>query len=196
MLILIDNYDSFTYNIYQYLSILGAKTKVIRNDKTSIKTLKRESNSIDGFIISPGPGRPEEAGISVEIIQTFAKTKPILGICLGHQALAHAFGGKIIPAPRLMHGKTDRINHISKGLYRGIESPMLVTRYHSLVVERKTLPSCLMITAEASDGSIMGIKHRKFSIEGVQFHPESYMCEKGPLLLQRFIQRTERRKRT
>jgi anthranilate synthase/aminodeoxychorismate synthase-like glutamine amidotransferase len=196
MLVLIDNYDSFTYNIYQYLCLLGAKTKVIRNDQTNIKTLERQVNKIDGFIISPGPGRPEEAGISVELIRTFAKRKPILGICLGHQAIAHAFGGKIIPAPRLMHGKTDHIDHISKGLYKGIENPMLVTRYHSLVVERNSLPSCLVVTAKASDGSIMGLKHRSLPVEGVQFHPESYMCEKGPLLLQRFIQRTERRKWT
>ena len=196
MLVLIDNYDSFTYNIYQDLCILGAKIKVIRNDQTSIDKLQRQIDKIDGFIISPGPGRPEEAGISIDLIHNFGKSKPILGICLGHQAIAHAFGGKVISAPRLMHGKTDKIDHIAQGLYKGIESPMMVTRYHSLVVDRKTLPSCLAITAEASDGSIMGLKHRRFPIEGVQFHPESYMCDKGLILLKRFIQRTERRKRS
>lgn len=194
MLVLIDNYDSFTYNIYQYLSMLGAKTKVIRNDKTSIAELDKQLSKIDGFIISPGPGRPEDAGISIELIQNFSKRKPILGICLGHQAIAYSFGAKIISAPRLMHGKTDQINHKANGLYRGIENPMLVTRYHSLVVDRITLPKCLDITAEASDGSIMGLKHKKLPIEGVQFHPESYMCDDGMTLLKRFIQRTERRK--
>jgi anthranilate synthase/aminodeoxychorismate synthase-like glutamine amidotransferase len=185
MILVIDNYDSFTYNLVQYLGELGAKLKVFRNDKITlgqIKKLKPEK-----ILISPGPGRPEDAGISCRLIKEFAGRIPILGVCLGHQCLGYVYGGRIIGAKRLMHGKTSMIYHNRKGIFKGIPNPFEATRYHSLIVARKNLPACLQITAWTKEGEIMGLKHKKYPLWGVQFHPESILTKAGKKILANFL---------
>ena len=185
MILLLDNYDSFTYNLAQYLGELGCQVEVHRNDKISVEEIaKRKPEKI---VISPGPCTPEEAGISVELIERLAGKFPILGVCLGHQAIGAAFGGKIVRAPKLFHGKTSEIHHDGKNIFRQLPEPFTATRYHSLIVERRSLPRELTITAETSDGIIMGFRHRRYKIEGVQFHPESVLTVCGKQLLQNFL---------
>lgn len=186
MILLIDNYDSFTYNLVQYLGELGARLKVYRNDKITLPEIKKIKP--DHIVISPGPGRPRDAGISNQIIKEFAKKIPILGVCLGHQCIAEVFGGRIIRAKRLMHGKTSMIYHNKKTIFKGIKCPFEATRYHSLIVERKGLPENLEITAETKEKEIMGIKHKEFPAWGVQFHPESILTGEGKKILKNFMQ--------
>ena len=185
MILVIDNYDSFTYNLVQHLGELGARVHVARNDQITIAEIERLAP--ERIVISPGPCTPNEAGISLAIFEYFAGKLPLLGVCLGHQALGQAFGGKVIRAPYLMHGKTSQILHDGKGLFTGLDNPFTATRYHSLIVERESLPSVLEITATTSDGLIMGLRHREFVCEGVQFHPESIMTAVGKRLLQNFL---------
>jgi anthranilate synthase/aminodeoxychorismate synthase-like glutamine amidotransferase len=185
MILLLDNYDSFTYNLAQYLGELGCEVEVHRNDKISVEEIARRKP--ERIVISPGPCTPQEAGISIELIQRLAGRFPILGVCLGHQALGAAFGGKVVRAPKLFHGKTSEIHHDNKGVFRKLPEPFTATRYHSLIVERKSLPRELTITAETSDGIIMGLRHRKHKLEGVQFHPESVLTESGKQLLANFL---------
>jgi anthranilate synthase/aminodeoxychorismate synthase-like glutamine amidotransferase len=185
MILLLDNYDSFTYNLYQYLCELGAKVRVLRNDVVTADGVARMKPS--HIVISPGPGRPEEAGVSMEVIRKLGHKVPLLGVCLGHQAMAQVFGGKIVRAPRLMHGKTSSIFHDGKGIYRGVENPFTATRYHSLVADRRSLPSVFTVSARTSDGVVMGIRHNEFPMEGVQFHPESIMTPEGKNLLRNFL---------
>jgi len=185
VILLLDNYDSFTYNLAQYLGELGCQVEVHRNDKISVEEIiKRKPERI---VISPGPCTPKEAGISVELVQRLAGKFPILGVCLGHQAIGAAFGGKVIRAPKLFHGKTSSIHHDSKGVFRSLADPFTATRYHSLIVERKSLPRELTVTAETDDGIIMGFRHRRHKLEGVQFHPESVLTESGKRLLKNFL---------
>lgn len=188
MIFLLDNYDSFTFNLYQALSMLGAEVIVRRNDRVAIEEIEQMADRLDGIVISPGPCTPAEAGISVPLIQRMAGKTPILGVCLGHQAIGAAFGGNVIRAPRLMHGKTSMIAHDGRGVFAGIPNPFQATRYHSLIVERSTLPPVFEITAEA-DGLIMGLRHRFVPIEGVQFHPESILTPSGNDLLANFLGR-------
>ena len=185
MILLLDNYDSFTYNLAQYLGELGCTVEVHRNNKISVEQIERRKP--ERIVISPGPCTPKEAGISVELIQRLAGKMPILGVCLGHQAIGAAFGGKIIRAPKLFHGKTSEIHHDNKGVFRRLPEPFTATRYHSLIIERKSLPRELAITAETKDGIIMGVRHRKYRLEGVQFHPESVLTVPGKQLLQNFL---------
>jgi anthranilate synthase/aminodeoxychorismate synthase-like glutamine amidotransferase len=185
MILLLDNYDSFTYNLAQYLGQMGQKLEVRRNDQISIEEI--EQRRPERIVISPGPCTPSEAGISVALIQRFAGEIPILGVCLGHQAIGAAFGGRIIRAPKVMHGKTSEIRHDSKTIFRGLSQNFLATRYHSLIVERKSLPPSLEISAQTSDGTIMGLRHRKLRVEGVQFHPESVLTDAGFRLLENFL---------
>ncbi len=185
MIVMIDNYDSFTYNLVQYINQLGAETKVIRNDAMNINEIDLLNPS--GIVISPGPGRPESAGFSIDIVKHFSGKLPVLGVCLGHQSIAVAFGGKIIPAKKLMHGKTSLIEADNKSIYKGIKMPFQAMRYHSLSVDRKTLPKCFEISAETSDKEIMGIRHKDFMTEGIQFHPESIMTRVGKRLLRNFL---------
>ncbi len=189
MIIMIDNYDSFTYNLVQYLGQLGADVKVVRNDTVEIGEI--ETWEPDGIVISPGPGRPESAGISLSTVKHFSGKVPILGVCLGHQTIAEAFGGKIVAAGRLMHGKTSIINADGKKIYKGIEKPFPAMRYHSLSVSREDLPGCLTICAESDDGEIMGIRHTDHPTEGIQFHPESIMTKTGKRLLRNFLNITK-----
>ena len=189
MIVMIDNYDSFTYNLVQYLMQLGAVVKVFRNDAVSIADLFSLHPS--GIVISPGPGRPESAGLSLAVVENFSGQIPILGVCLGHQAIAVAFGGKVISARRLMHGKTSTINADGKMLYQGIREPFQAMRYHSLAVARKDLPTCLEISSESEDGEIMGIRHKNHPTEGIQFHPESIMTPIGKRLLRNFLKTTQ-----
>jgi len=185
VILLLDNYDSFTYNLAQYLGELGCQVEVHRNDKISVEEIaKRKPERI---VISPGPCTPYEAGISVELVERLAGKFPILGVCLGHQAIGAAFGGKIVRAPKLFHGKTSEIHHDGKSIFRKLPEPFTATRYHSLIVERKSLPRQLTITAETDDGIIMGMRHRRYKIEGVQFHPESVLTASGKQLLQNFL---------
>ena len=185
MILLLDNYDSFTYNLAQHLGELGCQLEVHRNDRITVEQIvKRKPERI---VISPGPCTPQEAGISIELIQKLAGKIPILGVCLGHQAIGAAYGGKIIHAPKLFHGKTSEIQHKGTGIFRGLANPFTATRYHSLIVERKSLPRELEITAETSDGIIMGLQHRRHKLAGVQFHPESVLTESGKQLLQNFL---------
>ncbi|HHP7234678.1 MAG TPA: anthranilate synthase component II [Desulfobacterales bacterium] len=188
MITVIDNYDSFTYNLVQYLLALGTEVKVFRNDAVALETL--EDLNPDGFVISPGPGRPEGAGISLPLIERFSGRKPILGVCLGHQAIGMAFGGRVVPAGRLMHGKTSSIQADGKGIYKGVASPFSAMRYHSLAVSREDLPECLEISAESDDGEIMGLRHREHPTEGIQYHPESIMTPVGKRLLRNFLKST------
>lgn len=186
MILMIDNYDSFTYNLVQYLGELGADLRVYRNDALTVEDIKRMNP--ERIIISPGPGRPEDAGISVDTIKEFAGKIPMLGVCLGHQALGYAFGGKIIRAKKLMHGKTSQMKHNNQDLFKGLQNPFEATRYHSLVVERESLPQCLEVTAETSDDKeIMGLRHKEYPLWGVQFHPESILTTEGKHLLQNFL---------
>jgi len=185
MMLMIDNYDSFTYNLVQYLSELGQKLTVYRNDKIDIEQIKRLRPS--HIVISPGPGRPEEAGISEDVIREFGQKIPILGVCLGHQAIGEVFGGKVIRADKLMHGKTSQIYHNSSPIFKGLSNPFEATRYHSLIVEKKSLPGVFQITAWTKDNEIMAIAHKKFPIWGVQFHPESILTKEGKKLLKNFI---------
>ena len=186
MILMIDNYDSFTYNLVQYLGQIGAEIEVVRNDAASLEDL--EGMDIDAVVISPGPGRPENAGISVALIERFSGKIPILGVCLGHQSIGYAFGGKIVSAKRLMHGKTSTVNADGKGIFKGIKKPFQAMRYHSLAIDRQGLPDCLEITAESEDGEIMGVRHRTHRTEGIQFHPESIMTPVGKRLLRNFIE--------
>ncbi|HEY2462066.1 MAG TPA: aminodeoxychorismate/anthranilate synthase component II [Candidatus Acidoferrum sp.] len=186
MILLLDNYDSFTYNLAQYLGELGCDVEVHRNDKISVDEIARRKP--ERIVISPGPCTPQDAGICIELIQRLAGKFPILGVCLGHQAMGAAFGGKVIRAPKLFHGKTSQIHHDSKGVFRNLPEPLTATRYHSLIVERKSLPRELTISAETDDGIIMGLRHRCHKLEGVQFHPESVLTESGKQLLQNFLE--------
>jgi len=185
VILLLDNYDSFTYNLAQYLGDLGCTVEVHRNDKISVEQIARRKP--ERIVISPGPCTPQEAGISIELIQELASKIPILGVCLGHQAIGAAFGGKIIRAPKLFHGKTSEIEHDGEGVFRKLPNPFTATRYHSLIVEGKSLPRELVETAETKDGIIMGLRHRRFKIAGVQFHPESVLTLPGKQLLQNFL---------
>ena len=185
MLLMIDNYDSFTYNLVQYLAEIGQEVEVVRNDKISIEEINKLNPQY--IVISPGPCTPNEAGISLELIEAFKGKIPILGVCLGHQSIGQAFGGKIIHAQTIMHGKTSKIFHNNKGVFRGIKDPFIATRYHSLVIDRESLPDCFDITAWTDDNEIMGIKHKELAIEGVQFHPESILSEHGHDLLKNFL---------
>ncbi len=186
MILMIDNYDSFTYNLVQYLAMLGEKVEVFRNDKITLARIKRLAP--EKIVISPGPGRPEHAGISCAVIEEFQGKIPILGVCLGHQCIGYTFGGRIIAAKRLMHGKTSRIYHNGKTILRNIANPFLATRYHSLVIAKKDLPKCLEVIAWTKDDrEIMGVKHRRFAIWGVQFHPESILTQVGLEILRNFL---------
>lgn len=191
MILMIDNYDSFTYNLVQYFGELGADVKVVRNDEISVSDIAKLAP--EKIVISPGPCTPTEAGISVETIKTFAGKIPLLGVCLGHQSIGQAFGGNIIRAPFVMHGKTSLVYHTNKGVFSDIKNPVQVTRYHSLVIEKETIPDCLEITAwtKNEDGSmaeIMGVKHKTLAVEGVQFHPESILTEQGHAMLKNFLE--------
>ncbi len=191
MILLIDNYDSFTYNVYQYVASLGHAVTVIRNDMATVEEIDKAGYS--GIIISPGPGIPANAGISKAVIAWSAGKIPLLGICLGHQAIGEVFGGQVIRAPQPVHGKTEYIIHRGKGLYQGLPQPFVAGRYHSLIVEKAGLPECLEITATSQDGLIMGLKHREYDIEGIQFHPESILTPKGMTILENFANRTHGR---
>jgi len=185
MLLMIDNYDSFTYNLVQYLGELGADVLVQRNDAITLDQV--EAWAPERIVISPGPCTPAEAGISVPLIRRFAGRIPLLGVCLGHQAIGEAFGGRIVRAARVMHGKLDAVTHDGRGVFTGIPSPVTVTRYHSLAIERATLPDCLVATATTADGEIMGVRHREHAVEGVQFHPEAILTEHGHAMLRNFL---------
>ncbi|MDO8675252.1 MAG: aminodeoxychorismate/anthranilate synthase component II [Candidatus Omnitrophota bacterium] len=186
MILMIDNYDSFTYNLVQYFGELGADMKVFRNDALSVADIR--AMKPEKIVISPGPGRPEDAGISVAIIKELAGTVPILGVCLGHQGIGYAYGGKIINAKRLMHGKTSMIEHDGKDLFKGLPHPFEATRYHSLVIDRATLPDCLQVTAwTTDDGELMGVRHKSLPVWGVQFHPESILTKEGKNILKNFL---------
>ena len=185
MILVIDNYDSFTYNLVQYLGELGADLKVFRNDKITIEKIKKLKPR--KILISPGPGRPKDAGISEEVIRVFGAKIPILGVCLGHQAIGEVFGGTIVGAKKLMHGKTSSIRHDGKGIFKGVANPFEATRYHSLIVERASFPKVLRITAETKDKEIMAVQHRQYPIYGVQFHPESILTCEGKKLLGNFL---------
>lgn len=185
MVLLVDNYDSFTWNIYQLLSVLGARVEVRRNDRITLAGARRMRPS--HLVISPGPGRPENAGCSLELTRAFLGVVPVLGVCLGHQALAAALGGRVVPAGRLMHGKTSPIFHDGSGIFNGLDNPFEATRYHSLLVERETLPAELRVTAWTDSGEIMGLAHTALSAFGVQFHPESILTRAGDRLLRNFL---------
>lgn len=193
MLLMIDNYDSFTYNLVQYFQELGEEVQVVRNDEATVEELLKRKP--DRVCISPGPCAPAQAGISKDAIVRFSQYVPVLGVCLGHQAVGEVFGGRVVRAGKVMHGKTDRITHDGKGLFRGLPSPLTVARYHSLVVERETLPDCLEVTAVSSDGEIQGLRHKSLLIETVQFHPESIASEFGHELLKIFTALTNQRQR-
>ncbi|MBK6744140.1 MAG: aminodeoxychorismate/anthranilate synthase component II [Hydrogenophilales bacterium] len=188
MLLMIDNYDSFTYNLVQYFGELGEEVVVKRNDEIDVAGIA--ALRPDRIVISPGPCTPTEAGISVPTINEFAGKIPLLGVCLGHQSIGQAFGGRIVHAKQLMHGKTSAIHHADKGVFRGLPNPFTATRYHSLVIERESLPECLEITAWTDDGEIMGVRHKTLEVEGVQFHPESVLTEHGHALLKNFLTET------
>jgi para-aminobenzoate synthetase component 2 len=185
MILLIDSYDSFTYNLAQCLGELGQELVVRRNDQITIDEIS--ALAPQRIVLSPGPGVPQRAGIIVELVKRFAGKVPILGVCLGHQAIGYAFGGRVVRAPQLMHGKTSEIRHDGKTVFRGLPQPFPATRYHSLIVERRSLPKCLAVSAETADGVIMGLRHRDYPVEGVQFHPESVLTPAGPALLRNFL---------
>jgi anthranilate synthase/aminodeoxychorismate synthase-like glutamine amidotransferase len=185
MILMIDNYDSFTYNLVQYLGELGQRVLVYRNDALSIEDIKKLKP--EKIVISPGPGRPEDAGISCDVIREFSGKIPILGVCLGHQAIGYVFGGRIVIAKKLMHGKTSKIYHNKKDIFKGIPNPFLATRYHSLLVEKTSLPDCLEVTAYTAENEIMGLKHKAYPVWGVQFHPESILTKSGKQILDNFI---------
>jgi len=185
MLLMIDNYDSFTYNLVQYFGELGEEVTVFRNDEIDLAGVAAQKP--DHIVITPGPCTPTEAGVSVPVIKEFAGKVPLLGVCLGHQSIGQAFGGKIIHAKQVMHGKTSLIHHADKGVFRGLPNPFQATRYHSLVIERESIPDCLEITAWTEDGEIMGVRHKTLAVEGVQFHPESILTEHGHKMLENFL---------
>ena len=185
MLLMIDNYDSFTYNLVQYFGELSEDVKVFRNDEITLAQIAALAPA--RIVVSPGPCSPAEAGISVEAIKTFAGKIPLLGVCLGHQSIGAAFGGEIVRAKELMHGKTSPVHHLDQGVFRGLPNPLTVTRYHSLAIRRESLPACLEVTAWTEDGEIMGVRHRTLDVEGVQFHPESILTERGHDLLRNFL---------
>jgi len=185
MILVIDNYDSFTYNLVQYLGELGADLRVFRNDKISLDEIA--SLAPARIVLSPGPCTPNEAGICLDLIRRFSGRIPLLGVCLGHQAIGQAFGGQVVRAPYLMHGKVSQIRHDGRTLFRGLENPFTATRYHSLIVKRETLPGCFEVSAETADGLIMGLRHRTLPVEGVQFHPESILTPEGKKLLKNFL---------
>ena len=183
---MIDNYDSFTYNLVQYLGELGEDVKTFRNDEITIEEI--EALNPDRIMLSPGPCTPNEAGVSLSVIEHFAGKVPLMGVCLGHQSIGQAFGGKVVHAKQIMHGKTSQMTHTGVGVFQGLESPYTITRYHSLVVERDSLPDCFDVTAWTDDGEIMGFRHKTLAIEGVQFHPESILTEHGHALLKNFLE--------
>lgn len=191
MIVMIDNYDSFTYNLVQYIEELGTPVKVFRNDEVSVAEI--EALKPAGVVISPGPGRPESAGITMAVLKRFSGEIPILGVCLGHQAIGTAFGGEIVSAKQLMHGKTSMVENDGKTIFAGIKKPFQAMRYHSLVISKESLPDCLIVTAESEDGEIMGVRHREHPTEGIQFHPESIMTPVGKRLLRNFLKQTEGR---
>lgn len=192
MLLMIDNYDSFTYNLVQYLGELGEELRVYRNDKITLAEI--EAMKPEGIIISPGPCTPKEAGVSVDTIKRFAGVFPILGVCLGHQSIGEAFGGDVIRAERLMHGKTSMIYHDGGTIFHGLPNPFVATRYHSLIIKRETIPDCLEISAWTKEGEIMGVRHRELFVEGVQFHPESILTTSGKDLLRNFLRMMREKK--
>ena len=185
MLLMIDNYDSFTYNLVQYLGELGEDVKVIRNDELTVDEIERLAPA--RIVLSPGPCTPNEAGVTLAVVDRFKARVPILGVCLGHQAIGQAFGGNVVRASQVMHGKVSRIRHDGQGVFAGIPDDFVATRYHSLVIERSSLPDCLALTAQAEDGEIMGVRHKSLAVEGVQFHPEAMLTEHGHRLLENFL---------
>jgi anthranilate synthase/aminodeoxychorismate synthase-like glutamine amidotransferase len=186
MLLVLDNYDSFTYNLVQYLCELGAELVVRRNDEVTVEEIERELRP-EKIVISPGPGTPDGAGVTLEVVEKFAGRVPLLGVCLGHQAVGQAFGGRIVRAPRPVHGKPSEVGHDGRTIYAGLPRPFEAGRYHSLVVERESLPACLEVSAETADGVVMGLRHRELAVEGVQFHPESILTGAGKQLLDNFL---------
>ena len=186
MLLVIDNYDSFTYNLVQYLGELGEKVEVRRNNRVTVDEIETELRP-ERILISPGPGTPDDAGISLDVIDRFAGKIPLLGVCLGHQAIGQAFGGRVIRAPELMHGKASEVSHDQRTIFSRLSDPFLAGRYHSLIVEKESLPQCLEVSASTADGIIMGLRHREFKVEGVQFHPESILTSEGKQLLANFL---------
>ena len=189
MILLLDNYDSFTYNVYQQVSALGGEVEVVRNDKVDLNEIETRYNAI---IISPGPGVPKDAGVTEELIDKFKGVLPILGICLGHQAIGEVFGGKIVRNKEIVHGKTSPLHHNGKGIYQGLPQNVEIGRYHSLIIERESLPNCLEITSELEDGTIMGVRHKEYDIEGIQFHPESILTADGNKMMQNFLNHVRR----
>jgi len=185
MILVIDNYDSFTWNLVQYLGELGAEVRVVRNDEVELADIAALRPA--GLVLSPGPCTPNEAGVTLAAIREFAGKVPILGVCLGHQAIGQAFGGEVVHAGKVMHGKISSISHDGRGVFRGVPNPFAATRYHSLAVRRERLPACLEVTAQSDDGEIMGVRHRSLAVEGVQFHPESILSEHGHALLRNFL---------
>lgn len=192
MILMVDNYDSFTYNLVQYLECLNEEVLVYRNDCISLEEIKKLNP--DMIVLSPGPCTPNEAGICIDIVKEFKGEIPILGICLGHQTIGHVYGSKVIKALEPVHGKVHPIKHNNKGVFKGLNNPLNVTRYHSLVLEKKSLPECFLITAETSDGEIMGIKHKEYMLEGVQFHPEAILTDMGLEILENFLIESKKRK--
>lgn len=184
-ILLLDNYDSFTYNVFQLLSELGAEVEVIRNDKITIDEIKKRN--YDGIVLSPGPGEPADAGITEAVINELKGEVPMLGICLGHQAIGEVFGAKIVRAGEIIHGKTSPLHHSGRGLYQGLAQDIPIGRYHSLIIDRATLPDCLEVTSELADGMIMGVRHKKYDIEGIQFHPESILTPDGKSMMKNFL---------
>jgi len=185
MLLILDNYDSFTYNVFQLLSELGAEVEVIRNDQTTVEDIR--AKKYDAIVLSPGPGIPSDAGITEQVIRELGGEVPILGICLGHQAIGEVFGGKVVRAGEIVHGKTSPLHHNGKGLYEGIPQNVPIGRYHSLVIDRATLPDCLEVTSDLADGTIMGVRHKAKNIEGIQFHPESILTPDGKKMMENFL---------
>jgi len=190
-ILVLDNYDSFTYNLVQYLGELGAEPIVVRND--SMTTAELIALKPDALLLSPGPGRPENSGVLCEAITAFAGVVPVLGVCLGHQAIGHVYGAKVVSAPELLHGKTSEVHHTGEGIFAGSPSPITATRYHSLIIERESLPPELVVTAQTQDGMIMGVRHRTLDVEGVQFHPESILTTLGHDLLKVFVEKAKRK---
>ena len=191
-ILVLDNYDSFTYNLVQYLGELGAEPVVVRNDSMSVAELL--ALKPDAVLLSPGPGRPENSGVLCEAITAFAGVAPVLGVCLGHQAIGHVYGAQVVSAPEVLHGKTSEVHHTGEGIFAGSPSPITATRYHSLIIERESLPAELVVTAHTQDGMIMGVRHRTLDVEGVQFHPESILTTRGHDLLKVFVEKAKRTK--
>lgn len=188
MILLIDNYDSFTFNLYQLITHLGGDVQVVRNDATTVEAVVEMDPA--ALVISPGPGTPSDAGISSDIVREFAGKAPVFGVCLGHECIAEVYGGRIVQAPELMHGKSSDVYHAGQGVFEGISNPLEAIRYHSLALDPTTLPDCLDVTARTANGTVMGLRHREFDVEGVQFHPESVMTPQGPALVRNWLQRS------